>query len=293
MMDAAGRRVLPELLSRIATGEITLPVWADRPAVVRGYPPAFVPLWSVFDESIGYFRHWFTDRPPSIVKLVRKKEEGRLALIELARTPEQLVIILTMQAYYLRGEPAPVRTELWDIARLTDADFEALRSVLERGRGLMTALRSHPRFGSDSPLGCFCEVGYERLDDAYSPEYRGTEAYTGTFLTDTYLSLEALRRTSGCELGVYSNPAFDDLASSVPWIAASFTPGAQPKLFPDFLSKGDVGSAWMTLNSPGWRREQALHAIDALAKTVSDPTFDDLVLNWRQHHLDDQSIWLY
>jgi len=54
----------------------------------------------------------------------------------------------------------------------------------------------------------------------------------------------------------------------------------QPDIFDHHLRNGDLGAAWMTLNSSGWIFSEACEALQELGSQANDSTFDLLVTSW-------------
>jgi hypothetical protein len=56
--------------------------------------------------------------------------------------------------------------------------------------------------------------------------------------------------------------------------------GAQPRLFESLLARGQLGPAWMALNSPGWDLQEARDALGQLDLRAKDDDLGALVRAW-------------
>jgi hypothetical protein len=61
------------------------------------------------------------------------------------------------------------------------------------------------------------------------------------------------------------------------WLAT----GAQREVFNDRLKKDDLGGAWLTLNSSGWKMRDATKAIQRLERKASEPGFSRWSRAWQ------------
>ena len=85
---------MPETAVSFATGRLRLPVsGVTYPPSWYGYPPALIPIWSEGFVYVGLWKHWFTERPLSFVRVYVRAGH---TVVEIARTPEQLLCYATI-----------------------------------------------------------------------------------------------------------------------------------------------------------------------------------------------------
>lgn len=68
------REGLPKVILDCASGKIrATAIGMDSPPKWYGFPPALIPIWSEAsgDETWGYWKHWFIDRPGTFVQFER------------------------------------------------------------------------------------------------------------------------------------------------------------------------------------------------------------------------------
>lgn len=255
---------LPSAAVRIGRGVVPHPSPAVRaPFECYGFPPALIPLWS--DGSgptyCGYWRHWFADRRRTIV--YHYVEEGRA--YEVARDIEQLVWYEALKLYdndYLRpGLEAFVRES-------ADLDLGLLEKISEETGDAPEGLKALPAFGVNSPL----EV------DPAAAEYTGDFPHDSLFPDE-----ESVRRICTLEVSEELKTRVAALSFAPEW----FTTAEQPPVFHSLLAAGDLGGAWMSLNSSGWSYLDAKKAIIELSVAARSEEFSALAEAWvAQPHED-------
>lgn len=274
-------QLLPDVVAALARGDIALPFHVERPWSTLPFPPALIPLWSEGDALVGYWKHWFTPRQPSFVRLVRNGRHFRVVPIEIARSIEQLAVLIEFEAE-LAGVRNYTNTTplLWEVARLSSSDrSEVLRATAD-GNATMSSLLAHPRFSPDAPLGCYCDVPFVLLDEPYSAESYQARDYTGTFPTDFNLSLPLLLDSSEYDLGVYTNPLLGELASQIPWLISTEKETLRSR-FDSLLGENDLRGAWMTVNSLG-RSDEVSYCLFKLAEAARDDLLTLVAKSWRE-----------
>jgi len=240
-----------------ATGSLRLPLSAvSYPPPWYGYPPALIPLWSEGYIYIGIWKHWFTKRPLSFVKVYVR--DGH-TIVEIARTPEQFFCYATISAIVTHDGIRP-ETERFaqatGVINLAEIDAVSINTG-DEPHGFM-AIR---QFQTDTPLASVTEV---RRYDGWFPRQ---DFSTAIPWWEHCCSLEVSDEVQTRWPGTVSIP---------PWLASRPT----PHMFQHFLRTGQYRSAWLTLNSAGWSLSEAQTAISQLATAGEDSAFSTLAAAW-------------
>lgn len=250
---------LPNTVSRCAMGTLELPlIDVSAPADWYGFPPALIPLWSTGSRPTytGVWKHWFTDRETSYVKMY--VGSGRLT-VEIARTAEQLMSLIAMTSISERdgieADLIAFATEV-GIPNLTQIDAVSLESG-DEAQGLIAI----DQFRENTPL-----------------ESVGAIAdYTGSFPSGYFHAYPWWENACSFELSDETNAAWPDDLPRPPWLVDSVDKAA---LFRAYLGNGNLKNAWLTLNSTGWTIADARAAITDLGAHAQDSQFTLLVEAW-------------
>lgn len=245
------------LLAQLFDGSVRIPDDCDQPPGSYGFPPALVPLWSEGSGPSywGVWRHWFGCRPPSFVRM--SLEDGH-RVREVARTVAQLVRVVVLELVVTADElTEPIRA--FATACGVD-DLEEIDAIsLESGddpRGLARL----PAFASRTPLSVMTDTS------GYDGDFPRSVEVAGHGRWDEVSPFECDQATSAWAHGSSSAPA---------WFQA------KPALvFEDAMARRDLHSAWMALNSPGWRFSSAKEAVGRLAAAAGDASFTRLARAW-------------
>jgi RHS repeat-associated protein len=90
------KKSVPETISNCAMGRLRVPVAGNTyPPPWYGYPPALIPMWSEGFIYVGLWKHWFTERPLSFVRIYVRAGHS---IVEIARTPEQFLCYTSITA---------------------------------------------------------------------------------------------------------------------------------------------------------------------------------------------------
>lgn len=240
----------PDAALKVALGKIVLKPAATIPFISDGFPPALIPLWSDDFGYYGFWRHWFTSRHVSIVRV--DKDEHYVAS-EVARSFPQFAILMVGELLCAGGNPDSRCRQLLLDCGLEEDDFTELLGIVDHTGDDPSGFRGHRRFRDDVPLACF--------DDPTD--------YPGDFPLPDQPGQDLRQDTCGFE---FSLEALGDLAESshAPWLFPSGGVRRQPELFAEFLRKGELRSAWMSLNSPAWTADEARIALQHLAEQAND-----------------------
>lgn len=246
------------------------------------FPPCLVPLWSS-DSGIvvGEWRHWFVKRDSVIVEHYGLTSAGAQHMtLELARDYTQLGYLMVLRELESAAEVGERQREL--ALALGVEDFDAVVSIWEEHGDLEAGFASHPAFRKALPQSCF--------------DYR-LDRYTGDFpWPGMALGSSALRRVSLSEIHSrfrHGSPSFEfrervaELANAPPWLKG----GDQARTFREALKFGDLGGAWLTLCSVGWRYGDARQAILDLADACDDRRFRVLALTWSALPFDEDAMY--
>lgn len=248
---------LPPAVVDCATGKLRLPVaGVTYPPPWYGYPPALIPAWSEGRIYVGLWKHWFTERPLSFVKVYVRAGHS---VVEIARTPDQFFCYATISAIVAHDGVRP-ETEQFaraaGVSNLAEIDAASM-STGDDPRGF-TAIR---QFQSDTPLASVADVAQ----------------YDGWFpRADFAVAIPWWQHCCSLEVSDDVRAAWPGAVPVPPWVAASPT----PQMFQTFLRAGDYRSAWLTLNSTGWALPDARTALDQLATAAGDDTFSTLAAAW-------------
>jgi hypothetical protein len=255
LLDELG---LPSTLADCMLGEIEPPMtgWESPTAWFDGFPPVMIPIWQEGIGWIGYWKHWFTDRTASFVRMYREAELVR----EIARTPEQFWHYALMRLIVQHDE-----------IREADRSFAAAVGVTNLDELEAVALATGDREQGFAALSLFkSQAPLQSVTDV--------SQYDGTFPTGSFTGREWWHDACGWEVDDELVPAWPTVVQRPPWLE----PGERPPLFKRYLQAGDLKSAWLTLNSPGWEVEEAVSASWALEERANDPLFTLLVDAWTE-----------
>ncbi|OLF07369.1 hypothetical protein BLA60_27765 [Actinophytocola xinjiangensis] len=229
------------------------PVW-------YGYPPAMIPYrsndsgWS-YD---GLWMHWFVPRSPVFVTTSR--EDGDLAS-ETCRTEDQLVARTIVDA--IVGNDG------------IDDTISTIATRLGVGTDDLRRFDEHTIQHGDDPdmLGELREFQNEiprELVLAKDQHDNAAAVYDGQFPLGG-------PRPHTC-LFEYGPDDLTGLDEVPPWLDRESDKQA---VFEEHLGAGDLGTAWLALNSTGWTPGQATWALNALMRHApQNPTFHRVAQTW-------------
>jgi hypothetical protein len=234
-MEALAADPHVELLSSLFDGHRALPAPWMTLGACSPYPPAFVPI--LHDGSgtmYGLWRHLSLPRSPCFVGISREERGVR----EVARTVEQLWAFFALLGMTIAQDEVDAAERLEPFLRGSGIS-PTLTAQISRAVGdELDRFGAHPVFGDNCPLG----LRRERIGDGRFPSLDRPETWAFA---------------CGYE--------FDDqLAhSSAPhWLI-----GHAPTAFTEQLARRSWSGVWLSLNSPGWRLEDAISACLALPST--------------------------
>lgn len=250
---------LPEALIDCALGHIQIPIigWV-APSMSYGFPPALIPIASNGSgpNYLGYWKHWFSNRAPTFVKMY--VGSGRI-VVEIARTPAQFFCYLAMTAIAVDDGITPAVEEFADAVGITN--LLELDSVSLKTGDNPLGFAVLPQFAIDLPVSCVSDFSQ----------------YTGDFPTGLFGdSYEWWHDSCAFEITREIFADWPKEVSQPQWII----PGNKIAVFDDFLGKGDLHGAWMTLNSSGWSIPEANTSLKKLADAANDPEFMRLASAW-------------
>jgi hypothetical protein len=257
--DVYKRLGLEDRLVRLAGGEIAPPLDSmSAPFYCYGFPPALVPLWSdnTGPRYAGLWKHWFVPRQPTFVECY--VDESYRA-VEVARTPEQLLNWLLCYSLYVDEEGEPEFRAFAATAAVTD--YPAIRSIMEAEGYDLANLRPLPAFRHDPPVQS-CQTPAE---------------YRGDFPNEwMLLDRDHLKCVCSLELPPRLRQLIAESTTAPLWLAET----EQADVFERLLRSGDLGGAWLSLNSSGWAFSEAKKAILRLAERAGDSSFSVLAEAW-------------
>jgi hypothetical protein len=255
---------LGEFLSSRAPGTLI----ASYPFRSLGFPPALLPIWNRDLTYTGVWEHLFLPRQAVFVQC--KVDYGYLA-IEYARSTEQLEARLLFEDLdEVDGLAGMTATGESLCTRMREELVGAVASALERAGQVPEALAEVPVFAEDPP----------------GPIVRFDARYRGDFP-----SRQSSDRIT-CGLEYPAGPWAPDWplppadTRDTPWLGAQPDKGA---LFDRFLADGELGKAWLTLNSRGWTFTRARQAFRRLAEVSGDPVAADRYRLWSAFPHEDRN----
>ena len=245
---------LPSPLIGFASGRLPPPlgIWTTPPGWYD-FPPALLPIWSDGSSPslVGLWKHWFVRREPVFVKFL---VEAKLAL-ETARTSEQFYVAVAINVLVANEGVGPELEAFATQVGLNDlAGLDAV--AVETG---------------DDPVGFPAFDCFKTRTPLRS--VRDATVYDGDFPVGATRNLD-----TACWFEL--DEAVQDAggpAGGPPWLDRGAN---KPALFDRLLAAGDLGGAWLTLNSTGWTIRQARDAIAALDRAAGDPAFSRLTAAW-------------
>jgi hypothetical protein len=263
------REGLPKVIHDCATGKLPgQAVGMDGPAKWHVFPPALIPIWSEEsgNETWGYWKHWFVDRPGTFVSFVPQVTvfcgEPWMLAKEIARAPLQFFGNALVQGLYFRSGTTPELRQFAKKVGITDlAPYERVTAKCYYGPLGFHAL---PGFETDLPLESVADVA----------------TYTGAFPTGLFFGDEPWWERACTTEFVLDDalPRWPKQVIRPAWLAK----GRKRALFRQYLASGELGKAWLTLNSKGWSIPQAKDALAQLADAAGDDGFSLLARAWTE-----------
>ncbi len=243
-----------------ALGRVDSPVMGlESPAGWYAFPPALIPLWSDGSRPtyIGAWKHWFIDQARTFVKMYVASE--RLT-VEIARTPEQILSVVAMMAISVDDGIEPTLEKF--------AKEVGLKNLAEIDE---VSLNSGDDPKGFTNIGCFAtKTPLESVSDKQN--------YDGDFaISDLSEGTDWMNQACWFELSESFREVIHEIKDKPVWLEDRSN---WPQVFSGFLEAGELGNAWMTLNSPGWKISDAREAIKALESTASNEKFSRLTEAW-------------
>jgi hypothetical protein len=250
---------LDDRLNRLASGEFGLPLDSMyAPFDCYGFPPALIPLWSdsTGPKYAGLWKHWFVPRQDTFVECY--VDEG-FKVEEVARTPEQLLEWLLFYSLYVDEDG---EAEFQDFAAKAGVqDYTAIRAIIETKGYDLSHLQMLPAFRDNPPLqSCLLPT-----------QYRGD--FPSEWMP---FDNDHLRLVCSLELSTRIQKLVAKATGMTPWLANE----KQIDVFEELLRSGDLGGAWLSLNTSGWLFSEAKKAIRQLADKASDDVFGIVAEAW-------------
>lgn len=244
------------------TGNLILPrenVLA-APFKIYGFPPALLPVWSNGDfyDYEGFWLHWFLNREITFVTYYSEitkvtetaRDFGQICRIQLAN------IIGAMSDDEVLNMPDDITNFAKDVG-IHDLDELILlaRNVAESPDNLVKS----EYFSNRAPIDFIF----------------GDDIYTGSF-PDIRSGFNVL------DLNLFCSIEFDSelLSNNEAEFPARYTQSQVQAAFYNALESNDLSAAWLSLNSRGWKGDEAIDGIVALEKIADNPDFSLLVKAW-------------
>jgi len=226
------------------------------PFPAAGFPPALIPIWVRPNglEFFGYWKHFFTDRNVSVVSCAA---EDDFRVFEIGRNFEQY---LDYECIRQLSNFGGISETLKRFAESADIELGPLDAISAETGDDPSALLQNSLFSEDPPL----TMAAGQLD-----RYRGDFPCSRT-------PSDFLRNTCTLEYEKQRLAELARMTESPPW----FRHRDLPSLFRDLVQEGDFLGAWMTLNSSGWKIDEARQALSSLAEVKNDSDLSLLAEAW-------------
>ena len=239
-----------------ANGRLSCPIaGVEVPPYWYGYPPALIPIWSqgASPKYFGVWKHWFVKREQTYVEMFISAD--RLTS-EIARTPEQFLCFAVISAIV---EQDGINNEIESFCRSAKIDNleEIDRITLEFG---------------DNPSGF---IGLEQFKEKIPlNSISNTMLYSGDF---PFIGSDgALINYETCTEFEMDRDIVRDKSINMDfpeWLASG---ASKLYIFDKYVSEGEFGRAWLSLNSRGWSIADARVALTRLAESSGDLDFNCL-----------------
>jgi hypothetical protein len=241
-------------------GSIAVPLANLRsPFDWYGFPPALIPIWSDGSSPayFGLWKHWFINRGVSYVQMSIEQERR---VVEIARTDAQFLCYATVLAITVHDG---VTQSIVDFAnKIGTTNLDEIDAVTMKTGDDPKGLTSLPQFAAEIPLESVTKVG----------------DYDGDFPRKNFLLSRAwAAKACSFELDPHILSSWPrDLEKPI-WITCS---KPQPMIFDEMLESGNLGPAWLTLNSRGWTFADAKKAIRRLSQAAENESFRLMASAW-------------
>ena len=259
---------LNDKLFEMANGQIDIP-YLDRFNQPDGYwyphPPALVPVFLGYGASYyGILHHFFFDREKTFVEY--SLERGYM--LEYARNAEQffaqMVLDMDMAADGLNDK---ILKFCEDIAF---NEFKEVDDFADEYGDVMDDYDKLVHLTHDTPLS------YVKSLDAYNGDYPASIKIFNT------------RQISNCCTFEVAESWYLDNIDDLPIWFKKEVP--QEELFRSYLDNKDLKSAWLTLNSTGWKLKDVAEGLNILTRKTEDPLFHLIAANWVEGYLSSGVI---
>lgn len=246
-----------ENLIKLAKKETAIPYIADDFNSPLDYwyqhPPALVPIFLGFGAAYyGYLKHWFVEREETYMRFVA--EWG--FMLEYARNSRQFFaqMILGMDM---------IKEGLDDkILKFAEAvDFKNPQKIDEFAE----------QYGDD-------KMNFDKLEffsgDVPLTYLKSLDEYKGDFPSSEIL-FNASVIDKACSYEIAKDEYLDE--NSPEWLDKNTD---KKTLFARYISENELGKAWLTLNSTGWRLADVADGLNELKTKTDDALFQMIADNW-------------
>mgnify|MGYP000654154380 CR=1 FL=1 len=244
---------------RLCRGDIDIPYISSSYNQVTDYwyshPPALIPLFIREGASYyGLLKHWFTNRKPTYIKYDLEWKY----MLEYARNPDQLITLMILNMDMVAEE-------------ITE---EILKFAQEIGYPNPQDIDDFAEEYGDNPLHI------EKLkflkDDTPLIYVNNLNDYTGEYPSSERL-FNAKALPNSCSYEIADVNYISGLENTPEWL----NPHSNKKeLFGSYINENELGKAWLTLNSTGWKLNDVAVALRQLVDLSNDATFHLVAKNW-------------
>lgn len=245
-------------LIKLVSRDINIPYINGAYNTVTDYwyshPPALIPLFIGEGASyIGLLKHWFVERKLTFVKYALEWEY----MLERARTADQLFTLMVLEMDMITEE---ITDEI--IAFTKSIDFTNPKIIDD----FAIEFGDNPKYlkkliflNQDTPL-----MYLENLED-----------YTGDYPTSEKI-LNAKAIVKACSYEIANKESLQNIEHIPQWLSDT----NKQKLFDQYIISNELGKAWLTLNSTGWKLEDVAKALKRLIELTDDTTFHLVAEHW-------------
>ena len=251
---------LNDQLLAMVNGQIDIP-YLDRFNQPDGYwyphPPAMVPVFLGYGASYyGLLHHFFFEREKTFVEY--SLERGYM--LEYARNANQFFAQMVLDMDIVAdGLNDRILKFCEDIAF---KEFKQVDDFADQYGDITDDYDKLVHLTNDTPLT------YVQSLASYNGDYPAS------------IKLFNARQISNCCTYEIDESWYMNNIDQLPrWFKKEIP---QDELFRDYLDNDDLKSAWLTLNSSGWKLKDVAEGLNILTRKTDDPLFHLVAANWME-----------
>lgn len=249
---------LNDYLLEMVKGDIVIP-YLDRFNNPMGdwypHPPVLVPVFLGYGPSYyGLLNHFFFNRENVFVEY--SSEQGYM--LEYARNTDQFFALMVLDMDMIaEGIDDKI------LKFCADVNFKEFNQVDEFADSYGNIIDNYDKlvhFTNNTPLT------YVRNLDLYNGDYPSSEKL-----------FDPEQIFNCCTFEIASINYLDGIHNLPGWFKKEIP---QNELFNIYIKDNDLKSAWLTLNSTGWKLKDVAAGLNTLMMKTGDPLFHLVAINW-------------